>query len=104
MSYKLKLLHYFIHTFNLEYFANILFQCKIIFILIILQYYLKILLFKRKSPSANAKGLEIVRLPLLDRFRTFNWGMIIEELLNIYKLKDLIKVPKYNVSGCFSVN
>jgi len=48
---------------------------------------------KIKSPSAKAKGLEMVRLPLLGRFRTFCWGEIIEELPNIYKLKELINVP-----------
>jgi len=41
-----------------------------------------------------AKGLVIVRLPLLERFGTFCWGEIIEELRNIYKLKELIKVPE----------
>jgi len=41
-----------------------------------------------------AKGLEIVKLPLLERFGTFCWGEIIEELRNIYKLKELIKVPE----------
>jgi hypothetical protein len=46
-----------------------------------------------KSPSANAKGLEIVRLPLVDGFRTFCWGEIMEELRNIYKLKELIGIP-----------
>jgi hypothetical protein len=34
----------------------------------------------------------MVRLPLLERFRTFCWGEIIEELRNIYKLKDLISL------------
>ena len=48
---------------------------------------------KEKSPSANAKGLEIVKLPLLDTFRTFCWGEIIEELQNTYKLKELINLP-----------
>ena len=32
-------------------------------------------------------------LPLLERFGTFCWGEIIEELRNIYKLKDLISIP-----------
>jgi hypothetical protein len=36
----------------------------------------------------------MVRLPLLERFRTFCWGEIIEDLRNIYKLKELIKVPE----------
>ena len=51
------------------------------------------IIIKRKSPSVKTKGLEIVRLPLLDAFRTFSWGEIIEELRNIYKLKELIRVP-----------
>jgi len=41
----------------------------------------------------NTKGLEISRLPLVDGFRTFCWGEIMEELLNIYKLKELIGLP-----------
>jgi hypothetical protein len=40
-----------------------------------------------------AKGLEIVKLPLLETFRTFCWGEIIEELRNTYKLKELIGIP-----------
>ena len=48
---------------------------------------------KNKSPSANAKGLEIVKLPLLERFGTFYWGEIMEELRNTYKLKELINLP-----------
>jgi hypothetical protein len=49
---------------------------------------------KIKSPFSNdAKGLGISWLPLLDTFRTFNWGKIIEELRNIYKLKDLVNLP-----------
>jgi len=48
---------------------------------------------KQKSPSAKAKGLEISKLPLLERFGTFCWGEITEELRNIYKLKDLANVP-----------
>ncbi|MHA1233159.1 MAG: hypothetical protein ACTSPQ_21250, partial [Candidatus Helarchaeota archaeon] len=47
----------------------------------------------KKSPSANAKGLGIDKLPLLDTFRTFCWGEIIEELQNTYKLKALISHP-----------
>jgi len=39
------------------------------------------------------KGLEIDELPLLGRFRTFCWGEIMEELRNIYKLKELINLP-----------
>jgi hypothetical protein len=41
-----------------------------------------------------AKGLEMVRLPLLDTFRTFCWGEFIEELRNTYRLKELIGIPK----------
>ena len=43
----------------------------------------------------------IVKLPLLGRFRTFCWGEIIEELRNIYKLKELIGLP---TSTIHSVN
>jgi len=32
-------------------------------------------------------------LPLLETFGTFCWGEIIEELRNIYKLKELINLP-----------
>ncbi len=35
----------------------------------------------------------MVRLPLVERFGTFYWGEIIEELQNTYKLKELIKLP-----------
>jgi hypothetical protein len=38
-----------------------------------------------------AKGLEIDELPLLERFGTFCWGEIIEELRKTYKLKELIR-------------
>jgi hypothetical protein len=48
---------------------------------------------KIKSPSANAKGLEMSWLPLLDAFRTFCCGEIIEELRKIYKPKDLTSLP-----------
>jgi hypothetical protein len=34
----------------------------------------------RKSPSASAKGLEMSWLPLLGRFRTFNWNIAIENI------------------------
>jgi hypothetical protein len=44
-----------------------------------------------------AKGLEIVWLPLLDTFRAFCWGEIIEELQKTYKLKELINVPSYSI-------
>ena len=36
-------------------------------------------------------------LPLLDAFRTFCWGEIIEELQKTYKLKELINVPSYSI-------
>jgi len=45
-----------------------------------------------------AKGLDIVKLPLLVRFRTFYWGEIMEELRNTYKLKELISPPVSAVS------
>jgi len=51
------------------------------------------IIYKNKIPSVNAKGLEMSWLPLLERFGTFCWGEIIEELRNTYKLKDLINVP-----------
>ena len=47
----------------------------------------------KKALQQNAKGLEIVKLPLLERFGTFCWGEIIEELRNTYKLKELINLP-----------
>jgi len=47
----------------------------------------------KKALQQKAKGLEIVWLPLLVRFRTFCWGEIIEELRNTYKLKELINLP-----------
>ncbi|MBC8390781.1 MAG: hypothetical protein H8E13_22360 [Actinobacteria bacterium] len=56
--------------------------------------YLYLLIYRKtKSPSAKAKGLGNVWLPLLERFGTFCWGEITEELRNIYKLKDLANVP-----------
>ena len=54
---------------------------------------MKIIYKNKKSPSANAKELEIVKLPLLETLRTFCWGEIIEELRNTYKLKELINLP-----------
>jgi len=65
-------------------------------VFIILQFYLKILLFlennlkKIKKPfSKITKGLENGQAPL-----TFSsWNQIIAELRNIYKLKDLINLP-----------
>jgi len=44
-----------------------------------------------------AKGLEIDELLLLDTFRTFCCGEIIEELQKTYKLKELINVPSYSI-------
>ena len=57
-------------------------------------FLLKVPLFnKNKALQQNTKGLEIIR-PL-----TFSsWNQIIKELKNIYKLKDLIKVPADIVS------
>jgi len=52
----------------------------------------------KKSPSAKAKGLGIVKLPLLVRFRTFCWSEIIEELRNTYKLKELTNPPVSAIS------
>jgi len=43
--------------------------------------------------SLCLKGSNPTRLPLMDSFRTFCWGEIVEELRNIYKLKELINVP-----------
>jgi len=54
---------------------------------------------KRKSPSANAKGLEMFWLHLLERFRTFCWGEFMEELRNIYKLKDLGTFPSSAINN-----
>jgi len=50
--------------------------------------------FKTKKPfSLIAKGLRISKLPLLETFGTFCWSKIMEELQNIYTLKDLINNP-----------
>jgi len=48
---------------------------------------------KIKNPSAKGQRAGIRKLPLLDAFRTFCWGEIIEELQNINKLKELINLP-----------
>jgi len=40
------------------------------------------------------KSSNPTRLPLLDTFRTFCWGEIIRELRKIYRLKELIGIPK----------
>jgi len=40
---------------------------------------------KTKSPSAKAKGLEIVRLPLVDSFRTFNVGNNIKNISYVFQ-------------------
>jgi hypothetical protein len=40
----------------------------------------------------------MVRLPLLERFRTFCWSEIKEELQKTYKLKELINVPVSAIS------
>jgi hypothetical protein len=47
------------------------------------------IIYKTKSPSAKAKGLGMVRLPLLDTFRTFKGDMIIDNI----KLNQLINLP-----------
>ncbi|GAI53035.1 unnamed protein product [marine sediment metagenome] len=47
----------------------------------------------KKALQQNAKGLRISKLPLLERFGTFCWGEITEELQNTYKLKELINLP-----------
>ena len=39
-----------------------------------------VLFLQIKSPSANAKGLEIVKLPLLDTFRTFKGNITLENI------------------------
>jgi len=44
------------------------------------------IIYKNKSPSANAKWLEIVRLSLVDSFRTFKGDMRTENI----KLNQLI--------------
>jgi len=53
----------------------------------------KIIYKNKKALQQNAKGLEIDKLPLLESFRTFCCGEFMEELRNIYKLKDLINLP-----------
>ena len=35
---------------------------------------------KQKALQLNAKGLGIVRLPLVDSFRTFSWGKITNKM------------------------
>ena len=61
----------------------------------ILLFRLKILLFqennlyKQKSPSAKAKGLEMVRLPRQDDYRTFCMS---DETEKVYqKLEEVVK-------------
>jgi len=48
---------------------------------------------KIKALQQKAKGLGMSWLFLLDNFRIFCWGEIIEESRNIYKLKELINLP-----------
>jgi len=49
---------------------------------------------KLKSPSAKGKGLEIVLAPL-----TFaSWNQVIQDMQNIYKLKELIGLPASNIN------
>jgi len=47
----------------------------------------------KKALQQKAKGLEIVWLPLLERFGTFCWSEILEKIRNTYKLKELISPP-----------
>jgi len=53
----------------------------------------------KKALQHYAKGLEISRLPLLETFGTFCCGEIIEELRNIYKLKELINLPVNTINS-----
>jgi len=65
----------------LVYLASTLFQYNIIFLYLL--YYNKSFKnpsFKQKSPSANAKGLGISNLPLLERFGTFKEDIAIENI------------------------
>jgi len=52
----------------------------------------------KKALQRNSKGLVIVWLPLVDSFRTFCWGEIIEEFQNIFKLKEFISIPTSSVN------
>jgi len=55
-------------------------------------FLLKTLLSNKKSPSAKAKGLEIVRLPRQDDFKTFCMS---EETEKVYhKLEETIRICK----------
>ncbi|MDO9555496.1 MAG: hypothetical protein Q7J40_02805 [Atribacterota bacterium] len=45
---------------------------------------------KQKSPSANAKGLEIVKLPLLETFGTFCMSDETEKVC--HKLEEVIGI------------
>jgi len=55
--------------------------------------FLEILLFLVEKPFSKCQRTGNARLPLLDSFRTFCWGEVIEELRKIYKLKELINLP-----------
>jgi len=46
-----------------------------------------------ENPSTYLPIALLVLLALVDSFRTFCWGEIIEELRNIYNLKELINPP-----------
>jgi hypothetical protein len=46
-----------------------------------------------KKPFSKGQRAGNVRLPLLESFRTFCCGEIIEELRNTYKLKEFINLP-----------
>ena len=56
------------------------------YIFLIPHNFIKSFFSNKKSPSVNAKGLEMSWLPLLDRFRTFKGNMIIENI----KLNQLV--------------
>jgi hypothetical protein len=51
-----------------------------------------------KKPFSKGQRARISKLPLLERFGTFCWGEIIEELQNINKLKELINLPVSSIN------
>ena len=54
----------------------------------------------KKALQKNAKGLSrSTSRPLLERFGTFCWGEFMEELRNIYKLKDLGTLPSSAINN-----
>jgi len=52
-----------------------------------------------ENPSTYLPIAFLVLLALVDSFRTFCWGEIIEELQNINKLKELISIPEGNLNA-----